>query len=275
MPKLNMSQRTALPDSAFAYVDSRGRRHLPINDVRHVRNALARFRQVTFEDDVARERARKRLLSASNRHGIMPLGFITAEMTVRPAAGRRLPTGTVTFLLSDIESSTALVQHLGDRYGDLLDEVRGIHRAAIGVGAGHEVDARADEFFAVFESTPAAVAAAVAIQNDLRIRSWPDAVRVRVRMGLHLGQPTLTSVGYIGVDVHVASRISGAAHGGQILLSAAAREAIADATLAFRDLGVYRLRGLRQMHGLFQLQGAEFEEFPPLRATLIAGLERP
>src|SRR5262245_43835359 len=113
MARLESSERARLPDSAFAYVDSRGHRRLPIHDAAHVRNALARFNQVAFEDERARERARTRLLKAARKYGIVPVGFITAQLESAREAGRRgepvhLPTGFLTMLLTDIEGSTAL-----------------------------------------------------------------------------------------------------------------------------------------------------------------------
>src|SRR5882757_9588091 len=120
MPALSAKDRAQLPDSAFAYIDSHGRRRLPIHDASHVRNALARFSQVAFEDENARDRARSRLLRAAQKHGIMPIGFISAQLQSR----RRLPTGDVTFLLTDIEGSTELLGRLDDRYAPLLADVR-------------------------------------------------------------------------------------------------------------------------------------------------------
>src|SRR6185436_14204075 len=116
MPRLGAKERAQLPDSAFAYIDSRGRRRLPIHDASHVRNALARFDQVIFEDEAARDRARSRLLRAARKHGIMPIGFISAQM--KPQL--KLPKGQVTFLLADIEGSTELLARIGDRYAALL-----------------------------------------------------------------------------------------------------------------------------------------------------------
>src|SRR3954454_4964666 len=106
MPPLRAKERAQLPDSAFAYVDSRGRRRLPIHDPSHVRNALARFSQVVFEDEDARDRARIRLLRAATKHGIMPIGFISA-LRHPPGTLRR---AKVTFLLVDIEGSTELLR---------------------------------------------------------------------------------------------------------------------------------------------------------------------
>src|SRR5436190_19980386 len=105
MPPLGAKERAKLPDSAFAYIDSRGRRRLPIHDAAHVRNALARFSQVVFEDEGARDRARTRLLRAAKKHGIVPIGFVSAELQPQ----RKLPKGQVTFLLTDIEGSTELL----------------------------------------------------------------------------------------------------------------------------------------------------------------------
>src|SRR5437773_4197446 len=123
MSQLNAKKRSQLPKSAFAYVDSRGRRRLPINDEPHVRNALARFNQVRFEDEAARERARKRLLNAAKKFGIVPVGFITGQLQserelARLRAGEPLPlpSGFVTMLMTDVEGSTALVHRLGERY---------------------------------------------------------------------------------------------------------------------------------------------------------------
>ena len=124
MARLESAERARLPDSAFAYVDARGNRRLPINDAAHVRNALARFDQVVFGDEKSRDRARKRLLNAARKFGIVPVGFISGQLHSERELGRlhaqepvQLPSGFVTMLLTDIEGSTALVQRLGDRYG--------------------------------------------------------------------------------------------------------------------------------------------------------------
>src|ERR1700674_601220 len=115
MTHLDAKTRGRLPDSAFAYIDSRGRRRLPINDGAHVRNALSRFNQTTFEDEAARDRARTRLLRAAKKYGIVPVGFITGQLlnvrlrgesAARASEVRTLPTGFVTFLLTDMEDST-------------------------------------------------------------------------------------------------------------------------------------------------------------------------
>jgi class 3 adenylate cyclase len=372
MSRLDASKRARLPGSAFAYVDSRGRRRLPIHDESHVRNALARFNQVAFEDDAARERARKRLLNAAKKYRLMPVGFITGQLQSErrdatagrlvielgrhgapgeldqrlrsvlrdptlavlhwsdaagtyldhtgkpvplPAEGDQrgvtylerqgrpmtaivhdptvlddpdlaetvlaavrfvvekerlhgqiqatstdaaaLPTGFVTLLMTDIEASTALLRRLGDRYGDLLNDVRGILRTAVSRASGREIDARADEFFAVFERPAAAIEAAAAIQRALGKQVWPDDVDVLVRVGIHSGRPTLTDVGYIGLAVHTTARVCSAAHGGQVVVSGETRAAVGQSArkgIGFHSLGRHRLPGLPDAETLFQVQ---------------------
>jgi len=389
MSQLNSKKRARLPDRAFAYVDARGRRRLPINDESHVRNALARFNQVAFEDEAARERARRKLLTAAKKYGIVPIGFITGQLQsqaseatagrlvielgrvetpvefegklraalrdpslvvlhwseatgayldgrgrpvalppegservvtllerqarpmtalvhdravlanpdlvrtvtaaaqlavenerlrgqveVRASELKTLPTGYVTFLLTDIEGSTGLLNRLGDRYAPLLTEVRAIIRTAVQRGGGREVDARADEFFAVFQSAPAALEAALAMERGVGGRAWPDQVEVHLRTGIHSGRPTLTDTGYVGLSVHAVARICAAAHGGQILLSSATRDALGrprSAGVRFRSLGSHRLRGLREAQTLFQVQAPGLKrDFPPLRSFAAA-----
>lgn len=384
MAKLTARERAGLPDSAFAYIDSHGRRRLPIHDEAHVRNALARFDRVAFEDDSSRERARKRLLNAAKKYGIVPVGFITGQLRSQQndaAAGRlvielgrmgapgeleqrlrrvlrdpslsvlhwseaaasyldgagrpvalpvdqesravtymerrgrpmtalvhdpavlgdpdlaetvlaavrfviekerlqgqiqarsadaaTLPTGFVTFLLTDIEGSTALLRRLGDRYGDLLNDVRGIVRDAVLRAGGREVDARADEFFAVFERTVAAIEAAVSIQLVLCDHRWPGGVECRVRAGIHSGRPTLTDSGYIGLSVHTAARVCSAAHGGQIVVSRQTKAAIEGSLpmgVQLRKLGRHSLPGLTRAETLFQVEAEGLiVDFPPLR----------
>jgi len=267
MPPLGAKERARLPDSAFAYIDSQGRRRLPINDASHVRNALARFNQVAFEDDAARDRARSRLLRAAKRHGIMPIGFINAQL--QPQS--RLPTGRITFLLSDIEGSTALLHRLGDRYAGVLADVRRLVRAAVRAARGQVVSARGDDVFAVFERGPAALAAALAIQRAMRDAGWPDGADVRLRIGLHGGRPALTETGYVGLSVHAAARICFAAHGGQIVLSAPVRgELDGDLPDGVRlaELGAWRFRGLPEPITMFQAEAPDLgSDFPPLRSA--------
>src|SRR6476646_10021622 len=108
MARLSAKERALLPDSSFAHIDSRGRRRLPIHDAAHVRNALARFSQVVFEDEGSRDKARTRLLRAAKKHGIVPIGFVSAQLQPQ----RKLPQGLVTFLLTDVEGSTELLARL-------------------------------------------------------------------------------------------------------------------------------------------------------------------
>jgi DNA-binding NarL/FixJ family response regulator/class 3 adenylate cyclase len=177
-----------------------------------------------------------------------------------------LPTGTVTFMLTDIESSTRLVQRLGDDYGKVLADFRRLVRSATTEAGGHEIDAHGDELFSVFQEAGHAATAAVAGQQALREHDWPDDVPVRARMGLHTGRPALDEDGYVGIDVHRASRICEAGHGGQIVVSAAARELLPD--LDVRELGEHELIGLPEPELLFQLLVPGLPaQFPPLRNT--------
>ena len=394
MARLKSKKRARLPDSAFAYIDARGRRRLPVHDKAHVRNALARFNQVAFESDVARERARKRLLNAAKKYRIVPVGFFTGQLrseerhatagrlvielgrnpapgelekrlrtvlrdptlavlhwsdasgayldgngqpAVLPPDGDRrgvtylerqgrpmtalvhdrtlledpdlsqtvleavrfvverdrlrgeiratstdaaaLPTGFVTLLMTDIEGSTGLLRKLGDRYAPVLNDVRAILRTAVSRAKGREIDARADEFFAVFERAGAAIEAVVAVQRELDRREWFDGVTVRVRAGIHSGRPTLTDAGYIGLAVHITARVCAAAHGGQIIVSAATRAAIAAAPpdgMRFKSLGRHRLAGLPQPEPLFQVQAPGLRaSFPRPRSGRQAVARRP
>lgn len=270
MAKLTAGERAKLPNSAFAYVDSTGKRRLPINDESHVRNALARFDQVEFEDDGAREKARTRLLNAAKRYGIVPVGFITGQLESErgrsPAAD--LPTGTVTLLFTDIEDSTGLLDRLGGAYEAVLAEVRHIIGKAVAEAGGREVEVRADEHFAVFEEVEGAIEAALVFQRALPEQQWPDGAQVRVRTGIHTGDITLTGSGYIGLPVHEAARLCAAGHGGQILVTGATLEATECATLGieFLELGAHQLRGLPSATEIYQLQAAGLAvEFPVLR----------
>ena len=386
MGPLSAKTRARLPDRAFAYIDSRGRRRLPINDEAHVRNALARFNQTRFEDEAARGRARTRLLRAAKRYGIVPVGFMTGqlrsqstqaaagravielggigapeelegrlrtvlgdptllllhwsdsaagyldlagqpatlpadgdnrvvtllerhgrpmsalvhdpailsdpdlaktvtsavrlaienermrgEIEARASQARTLPTGFLTFLLTDIEDSTGLVRILGDHYALFLADVRRLLRRAIRACGGREVDARGDEVFAVFEQAPSALEAALSIQRQARAHAWPKGLAVRLRIGLHAGRPTLTDTGYVGLAVHIVARVSFAAHGGQIVLSGAARAAVEAGRptgVTFRDLGLHHLQGLPAPEALFQVEVSDLPtEFPPPRTA--------
>jgi len=384
MPRLDAKKRARLRESAFAYVDSHGRRRLPIHDEAHVRNALSRFNQVVFESETARERARKRLLTQAKKYGIIPIGFITGQLQSErrhATAGRlvielgrngapgdleqrlrgvlrdptltvlywsnaagayldgggkpvplpakkdkrvvtylerdgrpmtalvhdpaalddpdltetvlaavrfvverdraygqlpataidaaALPTGFVTLLMSDIEASTTLLNRLGDKYRDVLNDVRGMLRSVVSSADGREIDARADEFFAVFERAADAVQAAASIQRAFGRKRWPDDLPVRVRIGIHSGRPTLTDIGYIGLAVHIVARVCSAAHGGQIVISEMAKDAVAGSPstgIRFHSLGRHRLHGLVEAQGLFQIEADGLPAtFPPPR----------
>jgi class 3 adenylate cyclase len=266
--RLSAKERAQLPDSAFAYIDSRGRRRLPIHDASHVRNAFARFSQVVFEDEDARDRARSRLLRAAQKHGIMPIGFISSQLRPR----RTLPTGDVTFLLTDIERSTELLARLDDGYAPVLAEVRRRVRAGVRQAGGFEASARGDDVFAVFERAPAALEAALAIQRVMAAGGWPGELDVRIRIGLHRGRPTLTDAGYVGLSVHAAARICFAAHGGQIVMSSAVREAVQSSLqdgVSLMSLGAWRFRGLPQPVVLFQVVAdGLLADFPPPRSAI-------
>lgn len=183
---------------------------------------------------------------------------------------RELPTGTVTMLFSDIEGSTALLGRLGDRYGEALAAQRAVMRAAISASGGHEMGTEGDSFFVVFSSAADAVACCVAAQRALAGHAWPGGVAVRVRMGLHSGEPVRHQDGYVGLDVHRAARISAAAHGGQVVLSDATRLLVASrlpAGVSVRDLGVHRLKDLQAPERIYQLAVAGLaERFPPLKS---------
>lgn len=190
--------------------------------------------------------------------------------------GAQLPIGTVTFLFSDIEESTALVRRLGD---DRFAAFRGIHRRllreAVTAHEGTEIETAGDGFFIVFGSARNAVQAAVVAQLALASFEWPTEGHVRVRMGLDTAEPHLSEEGYIGVGVHRAARICEAARGGQILLSNATAGIIEDAELSeveLLDLGEHRLKGLPRPQRLFQLSVLRLPSaFGPPRTADIDG----
>jgi predicted ATPase/class 3 adenylate cyclase len=171
-----------------------------------------------------------------------------------------LPTGTVTFLFTDIEGSTRLLHDLGDRYPQVLADHRRALRAAVSTHDGVEVDTQGDAFFIAFAKAADAVAAARAAQRAL------SASPVRVRMGIHTGEPTVTPEGYVGIDVHRGARICAAGHGGQILISKTTRDLL-DPDTELRDLGEHRLKDLQKPEWLYQVLAPDLEpRFPPLRS---------
>ena len=169
---------------------------------------------------------------------------------------------TLTFFFSDIEDSSGLAHRLGDAYASVLDQARSMQRKTIGSAGGREVDSRGDELFCVFDRADVAAAAALVIQRAFAAQSWHAGERVRVRIGLHSGDAEAAGDGYVGIDVHRASRICQAGHGGQVLASAEAANGLGGT----KELGVFEFRGLREPERIFQL-GADGlqDEFPPLR----------
>ncbi len=179
------------------------------------------------------------------------------------------PSGTVTLLFTDIEGSTHLLQQLGDRYPFMLEEYRQLLRIALHRRSGHEVDTQGDALFGAFARATDAVWAAVEIQRAITLHAWPNGVTVRVRMGLHTGEPELSTEGCVGLVVHRAARITDAGHGGQILLSQTTRDLVEHDLLegvSFRDLGEHRLKDLQHPEHLFQLVIPGLPvDFPPLK----------
>ncbi|MGH2427492.1 MAG: adenylate/guanylate cyclase domain-containing protein [Candidatus Limnocylindria bacterium] len=185
-----------------------------------------------------------------------------------------LPTGTVTFLFSDIEGSTRLLQECGDRWPAVLARHQELLRSAFTEHGGVEVGTEGDSFFVAFRSAPAALAAAVAAQRALSAEPWPKAEVVRTRIGLHTGEALASGGSYVGLDVHRAARIMGAGHGGQILLSAST-EALVGQSLAdgveLIDLGPHRLKDLAAPEHLFAARAEGLPgDFPPLRTLDVA-----
>jgi predicted ATPase/class 3 adenylate cyclase len=176
----------------------------------------------------------------------------------------------VTFLFTDIEGSTRLVQALGDGYDELLAEHCRILRGSIADAGGTEISTEGDSFFAVFERPSDAVAATLAAQRALAEEPWPNGADVRVRMGLHTGEARLGGDNYIGLEVHRAARVAAAGHGGQVLLSGTTRsmlEGNLPGDVELRDLGAHRLKDLANPEHLYQLAAPGLErDFPAVRS---------
>jgi len=185
-----------------------------------------------------------------------------------------LPSGTVTFVFSDIEGSTALVKRLGDRYGDVLADHRRLMREALGAHGGVEIDTQGDAFFFAFARARDAVAASVEAQRAHADHAWPEAVDVRMRMGLHTGEPAVGEEGYHGLDVVRAARLCSAAAGGSVLLSETTRALVGSAVpdgVAVHPVGERRLKDLDEPERVFELEieGVETSE-PPATAPAAA-----
>jgi DNA-binding NarL/FixJ family response regulator/class 3 adenylate cyclase len=179
---------------------------------------------------------------------------------------------SVTLLFTDLEASTQLAHRLGTRYAALLAEHRGLVRSTVETSAGRELDCRGDEFSIAFERPTDAVAAAEAIQQAHARHEWPDGP-VRVRMGIHTGEPAVEDGDYYGIDVHLAARICEAAHGGQVLLSQAALEGLSG-SVESRDLGEHVLRGLPAPERIHQLLAAGLADVHPALRTPAAPQEK-
>ncbi len=180
------------------------------------------------------------------------------------------PTGTVTFLFTDVEGSTQLLHELGEKFSDTLDAHSTIIASSVGEAGGLVVNTEGDAFFCVFSNAVDAVTAAVDIQRDLDDYTWPTNGEFRVRIGVHTGEGTLGARDYVGVDVHRAARISAAGHGGQILMSAETFVLVSrrlSSGLSMRDLGEHRLKDLPQAEHLFQIVISGLEnDFPALKS---------
>ena len=179
------------------------------------------------------------------------------------------PGGTVTFLFTDIEGSTRLLQELGEDYGQVVADHRRLLREVFARLDGREVDTQGDAFFYSFTRAREAVRAAVDGQRALASHTWPEGAEVRVRMGLHTGEPTVGEEGYVGLDVVRAARICSAGHGGQILLSETTRALIGNDLpdgVSVRDLGKQSLKDIQHEHVYELALKEEQHEFPPLKA---------
>ena len=180
-----------------------------------------------------------------------------------------LPEGTVTFLFTDIEGSTQLLDRLGDQYEELISSHHAIVRQALARWNGREIDTQGDAFFAVFPKATGAISAVVDIQRNLYGRIWPKGVQVLVRMGLHTGEPSLVDEGYMGMDVHRAARVGHVGYGGQVLLSETTAALVQDDLpegVSIKDLGRHQLKDMRRPEPIHQLviEGLP-SDFPPLK----------
>ena len=185
-----------------------------------------------------------------------------------------LPSGTVTFLFSDVEGSTRLLARLRGRYAEVLAEHQRLLRAAFDEHDGREVHTEGDAFFVAFVRASDAIAAAVSAQRSLASQRWPEGVEVRVRIGVHTGEAEVRQDDYVGLDVHRAARICAAGHGGQVLISSSTRELVADelpSDVALRDLGEHRLKDLDRPEQLFQLVAGDLPADFPAPASLSPG----
>jgi YVTN family beta-propeller protein len=193
------------------------------------------------------------------------------------SSGVELPVGTVTFLFTDIEGSTQLLKQLRDRYGEALEDHQRILREVVAEHGGHEIDTQGDSFFVAFRRAKDAVGAAITCQRRLHVHSWPEGKELKVRMGIHTGEPSVGGTRYVGLGVHRAARICAAGYGGQILVSQTTRELLRDdpvADVSLRDLGEHQLKDLDEPERIYQLVAPGLrEEFPPLKTAAPAPFE--
>jgi class 3 adenylate cyclase/streptogramin lyase len=174
-----------------------------------------------------------------------------ATVTIRVMTG--LPRGTVSLLFTDIEGSTQLTHRLGERYREVVNDHRALLEAAFEDNAGTVVDRQTESFFAVFPRMRDAAAAAVAAQQALAAHEWPDSAVVKVRMGIHAGEPEVEGDRYVGLTVSRAARVAATAHGGQVILSGAANSLLADQRFSTRPLGAFQLKDFDVPEPLYQL----------------------
>src|SRR3982074_2207721 len=192
-------------------------------------------------------------------------------MNEAAAQAASLPTGTTTFVFTDIEGSTRLVQQIGtERWRHVLDDHHRLLREQWAAYGGREVNTEGDSFFLAFPSAGDAVTAPAAAQRALAAHAWPEGLALRVRMGLHTGEAQLTAAAaYIGIDIHRAARIASAGHGGQVLLSESTRALVLDVLpdgVSLIDLGEHQLKDLIRAEHIYQLNVRGLvAEFAPLR----------
>ncbi len=182
-----------------------------------------------------------------------------------------LPTGTVTFLFSDVEGSTELLRRLRDRYADVMADHERLLRSAFQGAGGHEINTQGDSFFIAFRKPKDAVGAALDVQRAVAGHRWPDQAELRVRIGIHTGEATVAGDQYVGLAVHRAARICAAAHGGQVLLSQTTQALLEDEEelddLDFSDLGPRSLKDFDRPVRIYQLLAPDLAaEFPELRS---------
>jgi class 3 adenylate cyclase len=181
-----------------------------------------------------------------------------------------LPSGTVTFVFSDIEGSTSLLKALGDEYGDVLSGHRTLMRECFTTRGGVEIDTQGDAFFFAFSRARDAVSAAVEAQRAHASHEWPDGHPVRVRMGLHTGEPAVGGEGYLGIDVVRAARLCTVGRGGQVLLSETTRALVGSSVpdgVAVHALGERRLKDIDEPERVFELDIEDAPTPPPPAAS--------